>query len=182
MAARPVPRRTGSMGGLWSRNRGSIAQICREHQYQRRNDPEREKRVQRWQDATQFARRADRKPPRDRAGGETCQGRDRARPGRNLQPRAALRTIDIVRARRRFRRRNFRLAMRTHANSHCSPPNANAYNNRNRGIKEREKPEYSSKVSARRRGVRCFLPIKLASVVSEGYWRWREVYHLSRNR
>lgn len=130
MAARAVPRRTRSMGGFWGRNRGSIAEICRKHHHHRRNDAEREKRVQRRQDATQVARRADGKPPRDHASGETRQCRDRARPGRDLQSCAALRTLDIVRACRRFRRRNFRLAMRTHANSHRSPPDANAYNNR----------------------------------------------------
>jgi hypothetical protein len=138
MAARAMPCRTGCMHRLGNWNQGSIAQIRREHQHQRRNDAKREKRVQRRQDAAQVARRTDRKPPGNRARGQSGQGRDRARTGRDLQPRAALRALDIVRARRRFRRGNFRLAMRTHANGHVSPPNENAYNNRNRVPRKRK--------------------------------------------
>ena len=137
MATRAVPRRTGSMGCLGDRSGRSIAQIGSKHKHQRRNDAERKKRVQRWQDAPQVAWRAHRKPPRDRAGGKTRQGRNGARAGGNLQPRAALRTHNIVRTRRCFRRGDLRLAMRTNANGHGSPPGANAYNNRNRARMKR---------------------------------------------
>jgi hypothetical protein len=122
VAASAMPRRTWSMGRLGNRKRGGIAQICREHQHQRRNEAEGEKGVQRRQDAAQVARRTNRKPPHDRASGEPGQGGNRARAWGDLKPRPALGTLDIVRARRRFRRGNFRLAMRTHANSHGSPP------------------------------------------------------------
>jgi hypothetical protein len=130
VSTRGVPTRTRGVAGLGNRNYRCVTEIRRKHQHQSRNDPEGEKRIERRQDATQVARRPVRKLPRNRTGGETAKRRDRPRPGRNLQPRAALRTHDIVRARRRFRRGNFRFAMWTHANSHRSPPNANAYNNR----------------------------------------------------
>jgi hypothetical protein len=132
--------RTNRMGGLRNGTCGSIAQVCREHQHQRGNDAEREKCVQSRQDASQVACRSNGKAPRNRASSETGQRRDRARTGRDFEPRPALWTLDIVRACRCFRRRNFRLAMRTHANSHASPPSSNAYNNRIGGLNEREKP------------------------------------------
>ena len=104
MIPRAVSRRTGSMGRLGNRNQGGIAQICREHQHQRRNDAEREKGVQRRQGAAQVGRRTGGKSPGDRSGDKTGQGGNVARSGRDLKPRPALRTHDIVRARRRFRR------------------------------------------------------------------------------
>lgn len=130
VSAPAMPRRTGGVGRLRSRRRGGIAQIGGKEQHQRRNDPESEKRIECRQDSSQVARRPGRKPPGDGAGSETSQRRNGARPRRNLQPRAALRTQNVVRTRRRLRRGNFRLAMRANANSHVSPPFANAYNNR----------------------------------------------------
>jgi len=143
-AAGAVARRTGIMGRLGNRTRGGIAQIGREYQHQRRNDAEREKCVQRRLDAAQVARRTTRKLPGDGAGRKPAEGRNRARPGSDLEPRPTLRTLDVVRVRRRFRRGNFRLAMRTNSNGQGSPPNANAYNNRiggpmKRGDKRRKR-------------------------------------------
>jgi hypothetical protein len=138
VSAGAVPRWAGRMSRLRGRNRGSVAQIGRKHQHQRRNDAEGEKCIQRWQDAAEVAGRPAGKPPHDRACRQPADARNGARSGRDFQPRAAFRTNDVVRARRRFRRGNFRLAMRTHANSHGSPPDANAYNNRIRAPMKRE--------------------------------------------
>ena len=138
VSAGAVPRRAGRMSRLRDRNRGSIAQIGCKHQYQRRNDAEGEKCIQSWQDTAEVACRPARKPPHDRASRQSADARNDPRSGRDFQPRAALRTNNVVRARRRFWRGNFRLAMRTHANSHGSPPDANAYNNRNCAPMKRE--------------------------------------------
>ncbi len=143
VAACVVACRGWGVSRLGDRKRRGIAQISREHQHQRGDDAEREKCVQRRQDAAQVGRRTARKPPGDRAGCKPAKSRNGARPGSDLEARPALRTDDVVGVRRCIRRGNFCLAMRTDANSHGSPPNANAYNNRTggpmkRGDKRRE--------------------------------------------
>jgi hypothetical protein len=136
-AARAMACRSWGVSWLGNGSRGSIAQICRQHQYQRRNDAEGEKCVQRGQDSAEIAHGPARKPPGDRASRKPAERGNRARPGSDFKPRPALRTCDVVRTRRSFRRGNFRLAMRTDANSHSSPPGASAYNNRKRAPMKR---------------------------------------------
>ena len=137
-AACAVPCRTGRMRRLGNRNERSIAQVRREHQHQRRDDAKREKSVERRKYAAEVARRSNGKPPGNCPRSQPGQGRDRSCAWRDLQSRAALRALDIVRTRRHFGRRNFRLAMRTHAYSQVSPPDTNAYNNRNRAPMKRK--------------------------------------------
>lgn len=100
MATRAVPCRCWSMGRFRNRNCRGIAQICREHQNQRRNDAKREKCVQRRQDFAQVARRTGGKSPGNCAGCKASQGRNRARARSDFELRRALRALDIVRARR----------------------------------------------------------------------------------
>ena len=53
---------------LGNRNSRRVPQIRREHQDERRDDPKREKRVQRRQDASKVSARIDRSPPRNGRG------------------------------------------------------------------------------------------------------------------
>jgi hypothetical protein len=137
VAARAMACRRWGVSWLGGGSRGGIAQIGCQHQRQRRNDAEGEKCIQRRQDAAQVARRAAGEPPGNRAGRKAAEGGNRARTGSDFEVSPALRTHDVVRVRRRFRRGNFRLAMRTYANRHGSPPSANAYNNRKRAPMKR---------------------------------------------
>ena len=137
VAARAVVSRTSSVSRLGDRGRGGIAQIGREHQYQRRNDAEGQKCVKRRQNSAQVARRTTRKMPGNRAGRQSAQSGYGARPGSDFEPRPALRALHVVRARRSFRRRDFGFAMRTDANGHKSPPGTNADSNRNRAPMKR---------------------------------------------
>ena len=149
MPARAMARcRSRIMNGQWNRKRGSISQTRGERQHQRRNNAESEERVERRQHAAQVARQIRGKLPGNRSSGKPAKRGSRARPGSNFQPRAAFRTLHIVRARHGNRRGNLRLAMRTHANGHGSPPFKSTYNNRNRLTMKREDGYRKSGVGA----------------------------------
>ena len=132
---------TAFVCGNGNRERRGIPQIGRKHQHQRRNDAERKKRIERRQNSAQVSRQTCGESPSDCPCCQSAESRNGARSGSHLQPRLALRALHVIRTRHGHRRRNFRLAMRTHANSHGSPPRWSIYNNRNRPAKKRKDGE-----------------------------------------
>jgi len=139
----PASMSCGGVGRLGDWRQRRVAQICRRHQNERRNDAERKKAIKSREDRAEIVRGPRGEFPDDCPREKTRKCGNRARAGRGLKPRAALRAHDIVRSSRSFRRWNFRLAVRTYTNGHASPPETIAYNSRNRGPKKQryERPE-----------------------------------------
>jgi hypothetical protein len=101
------------------RRRG--AQRCYEHQNQRRDDSECEKRKQNRKREAEYICRVARNPPHEPGDGETRHRGDHAASVGDFQPRQAMRALETVRERHNARRGNGLSALRAHSNGHYSP-------------------------------------------------------------
>jgi hypothetical protein len=107
--------------GLENHWRRRGAQRCYEHQNQRRDDSECEKRKQNRKREAEYICRVARNPPHEPGDGETRHRGDHAASVGDFQPRQAMRALETVRERHNARRGNGLSALRAHSNGHYSP-------------------------------------------------------------
>ena len=84
------------MSGLGNRDCWRVSQVCDEHQHERRDHTERQKRIDGWQDPAQVGARAARQVPNNRRSRQTADGRNSPRPRRDLELSVTFGTHDVV--------------------------------------------------------------------------------------